>query len=176
MVLTHEPDASSAAALPDADCSHPGAAGGEVVNGLLGLQHQFASLDAGARVGDINPRTDSRCLPRPVPQPCLSSFNTAKELARQQLLANLLRVRSLASATRARLEQQRTHEFLHACSSGNLERIRVVRTGRSTSRARSTRMHTPALARVRLRASQPLRRVCVRTDAPAGRGRQRLRL
>jgi hypothetical protein len=48
-------------------------------------------------------------------------------ITQKQTLANLLRVRALVSATRARLEQQRTHEFLHACSSGNLERIRVVR-------------------------------------------------
>jgi hypothetical protein len=44
----------------------------------------------------------------------------------QQVVSNLLRVRALVKASRARLEQQRTHEFLHACSSGNLGHMRSV--------------------------------------------------
>jgi hypothetical protein len=43
------------------------------------------------------------------------------------VVSNLLRVRSLVKASRARLEEQRTHEFLNACSSGDLERMRTVR-------------------------------------------------
>jgi hypothetical protein len=38
----------------------------------------------------------------------------------------MLRVRGLVHQTRARLEQQRTSEFLAACASGDFDRIRVV--------------------------------------------------
>jgi hypothetical protein len=44
----------------------------------------------------------------------------------QQVVSNLLRVRAMVKASRARMEQQRTHEFLNACSGGNLERMRMV--------------------------------------------------
>jgi hypothetical protein len=44
----------------------------------------------------------------------------------QQVVSNLLRVRALVKASQARMEQQRTHEFLNACSAGNLEHMRTV--------------------------------------------------
>lgn len=47
----------------------------------------------------------------------------------QQVVTNLLRVRALVKASRARMEQQRTHEFLNACSAGNLEHMRAVSVG-----------------------------------------------
>jgi hypothetical protein len=46
----------------------------------------------------------------------------------QQVVSNLLHVRALVKASRARMEQQRTHEFLKACSAGNLEHMRTVRS------------------------------------------------
>ena len=42
------------------------------------------------------------------------------------VLSNLLRVRALVQGTLARLEQQQTHEFLNACSAGNIDLIRTV--------------------------------------------------
>jgi hypothetical protein len=45
------------------------------------------------------------------------------------VLSNLLRVLALVQGTLARLEQQQTHEFLHACSAGNVDLIRTVRLG-----------------------------------------------
>jgi hypothetical protein len=46
------------------------------------------------------------------------------------VLSNLLRVRALVQGTLARLEQQQTHEFLNACSAGNIDLIRMVSLGR----------------------------------------------
>lgn len=100
---------------------------------LAQLQYQHASLDSGMSIGKDattgSVRSGSARLPltRPVSSGLVHQEGPTVPLAQQQTLANLLRVRALVSATRARLEQQRTHEFLHACSSGNLERIRVVR-------------------------------------------------
>eukprot|EP00775_Hariotina_reticulata_P006152 gene6152-6389_t len=47
-------------------------------------------------------------------------------VSQQQVLSNLLRVRALVSVTKARIEQQRIHEFLNACCDGNLDTIRVM--------------------------------------------------
>jgi hypothetical protein len=42
------------------------------------------------------------------------------------VLSNLLKVRALVQGTLARLEQQQTHEFLNACSAGNVDLILTV--------------------------------------------------
>uniref|UniRef100_A0A383VMP3 Cyclic nucleotide-binding domain-containing protein n=1 Tax=Tetradesmus obliquus TaxID=3088 RepID=A0A383VMP3_TETOB len=50
------------------------------------------------------------------------------------VLSNLLRVRALVQGTLARLEQQQTHEFLNACSTGNIDLIRtMLRQGRNVN-------------------------------------------
>ncbi|WIA36270.1 hypothetical protein OEZ86_007599 [Tetradesmus obliquus] len=50
------------------------------------------------------------------------------------VLLNLLRVRALVQGTLARLEQQQTHEFLNACSAGNIDLIRtMLRQGRDVN-------------------------------------------
>eukprot|EP00879_Flechtneria_rotunda_P023659 GHRR01025035.1.p1 GENE.GHRR01025035.1~~GHRR01025035.1.p1 ORF type:complete len:367 (+),score=93.31 GHRR01025035.1:398-1498(+) len=47
-------------------------------------------------------------------------------VGQQQVLANLLRVRALVSHTKSRLEQQRTSDFLNACSAGSLDKVRLM--------------------------------------------------
>jgi len=59
----------------------------------------------------------------------LSSMQDYLSSGQQQVVSNMLHVRALVKASRARLEQQRTHEFLNACSAGNLEYMRSVSDG-----------------------------------------------
>lgn len=56
----------------------------------------------------------------------ISSMQDYLSSGQQQVVSNMLHVRALVKASRARLEQQRTHEFLNACSAGNLEYMRSV--------------------------------------------------
>lgn len=71
------------------------------------------------------------CVPPTVPpvgqyDSRLAEMQQYLSSGQQQVVSNLLCVRSLVKASRARMEQQRTHEFLHACSSGNLGHMRSV--------------------------------------------------
>ncbi|KAF6266101.1 hypothetical protein COO60DRAFT_1697459 [Scenedesmus sp. NREL 46B-D3] len=71
------------------------------------------------------------------PPPPLDPWQLPLPLQNEQqrvVLSDLLRVRALVQATLARLEQQQTHEFLHACSAGNVGLIRtMLRQGRGVN-------------------------------------------
>lgn len=100
----------------------------EIVDNMESLELKFASNETGRTVRSSNTGNSLGPRPRTTVKTSLLVDSTGMPLrpVQQQMLSNLLRVRALANHTRARLEQQQTHEFLNACSSGNLERIRVV--------------------------------------------------
>lgn len=107
----------------------------EDLDSMAGLEHKHASAElASTSVFGNKSKDPSTGLPIPAaPKPSagqvplmVDSMGLPLRTVQQQVLANLLRVRGLVQQTRARLEQQRINEFLTACSSGNLDRIRVV--------------------------------------------------
>ncbi len=51
----------------------------------------------------------------------------------RQAMANLLRVRTVVQQTLARQDAERTNQFLHAASSGDVAKIRQVSLRRSFS-------------------------------------------
>eukprot|EP00878_Enallax_costatus_P040551 GHUV01046859.1.p1 GENE.GHUV01046859.1~~GHUV01046859.1.p1 ORF type:complete len:405 (+),score=62.50 GHUV01046859.1:907-2121(+) len=99
----------------------------ESFDNMESLELKFASNETGRTVHGTNSNKEGPWH-RSTVKTSLMVDSTGMPLRpiQQQVLSNLLRVRALANHMRARLEQQQTHEFLNACSSGNLERIRVM--------------------------------------------------
>lgn len=98
--------------------------------GAMGsLEHKHASAElASASVASIGSNGSGR-LPIPAAPPVplmVDPMGLPLRTSQQQVIANLLRVRGLVQQTRARHEQQRTNEFLSACSASDSDRIRVM--------------------------------------------------
>lgn len=95
-----------------------------------------ADLDAGCNNVNVNGSSSSTPLP-------LGPNGMPLRQGQQQVLASLLRVRALAKQSQARLDQQRIHLFLNACSAGQVDKIKLVSTlgGVGTADALEHRMH-----------------------------------
>jgi hypothetical protein len=122
----------------------PGPAGSAILNDLDSLPGKLEIKYASSETAGSRPATESPVGDGRIPQassiglpdsrenwsgqslPVIDPMGLPLRHNQQIALANLLRVRALVGQTRARLEQQRTHEFLNACSQGNQDRIRVV--------------------------------------------------
>jgi hypothetical protein len=88
-----------------------------------------AAAAAGRTAAGIDGRSAAASAQLP-PLPPIEPWRLPLRSEQQRMvLSNLLRVRALVQGTLARLEQQQTHEFLHACSAGNVDLIRTVRLG-----------------------------------------------